>query len=95
MFIIIIIIIIIIIQYQKALFLWPIGQSALEIFNAFQYSEGEDPNNVETIISKFEEYFTGEINETYERFKFNQRNQEDGEAFDVYLTALRNLSGNM
>ena len=78
-------------QYQKALFLCTIGQSALEIFNAFQYSEGEDPNNVETIISKFEEYFTGEINETYERFKFNQRNQ-DGEAFDAYLTALRNLA---
>ena len=80
-------------QYQKALFLCTIGQSALEIFNAFQYSVGEDPNlNVETIISKFEEYFTGEINETYERFKFNQRNQEDGEAFDAYLTALRNLA---
>ena len=79
-------------QYQRALFLCAIGQSALEIFNAFQYSEGEDPNNVETIISKFEEYFTGEINETYERFKFNQRNQEDGEAFDAYLTALRNLA---
>ena len=79
-------------QYQKALFLCTIGQSALKIFNAFQYSEGEDPNNVETIISKFEEYFTGEINETYERFKFNQRNQEDGEAFDAYLTALRNLA---
>ena len=79
-------------QYQKALFLCTIGQGALEIFNAFQYSEGEDPNKVDTIISKFEEYFTGEINETYERFKFNQRNQEDGEAFDAYLTALRNLA---
>ena len=79
-------------QYQKALFLCTIGQSALEIFNAFQYSEGEDPNNVETIISKFEEYFTGEINKTYERLKFNQQNQEDGEAFDAYLTALRNLA---
>ena len=77
---------------RKALFLCTIGQSALEIFNAFQYSEGEDPNNVETIISKFEEYFTGEIKETYGRFKFNQRNQEDGEAFDAYLTALRDLS---
>ena len=70
-------------QYQKALFLCTIGQSALEILNALQFSEGEDPNNVETIISKFEEYSTGEINETYERFKFNQRNQEDGEAFDA------------
>ena len=75
-------------QYQKALFLCTIGQGALEIFNTFQYSEGEDPNNVDTIISKIEKYFTGEINETYERFKFNKRNQEDGKAFNAYLTAL-------
>ena len=47
-------------QYQKVLFLCTIG-GALEIFNAFQCSESEDPNNVDTIISKFEEYFTGEI----------------------------------
>jgi len=79
-------------EYQKALFLCTVGQGALEIFNAFQFSEGEDPDNVSTIISKFEEYFTGEINETYERFKFNQRNQEVGENFDAYLTALRNLA---
>lgn len=32
------------------------------------------------------------MNETYERFKFNQRNQEAGENFDAYLTALRNMA---
>ena len=75
--------------YQKALFLCTIGQSALEIFNAFQFTTSEDPNKVDTIIAKFDEYFTGDVNETYERFKFNQRNQEAGENFDAYLTALR------
>ena len=28
----------------------------------------------------------------YVRFKFNQRNQEDGESFDAYLIALRNMA---
>ena len=37
------------------------------------------------IIDKF-------LNETYERFKFNQRNQNVGESFDAYLTALRNMA---
>ena len=47
---------------------------------------------MDTIIAKFDENFLGEVNETYERFKFNQRNQEAGESFDAYLTALRNLA---
>ena len=52
----------------------------------------EDPNKVDTRITKFDEYFMGDVNETYERFKFNQRNQEAGENFDAYLTALRNMT---
>ena len=78
--------------YQKALFLCTIGQSALEIFNAFQFTASEDPNRAGTIIAKFDEYFTGDVNETYERYKFNQRNQEAGENFDAYLTTLRNMT---
>lgn len=61
-------------QYQKALFLCTIGQGALEIYSAFQYTTSEDPDKVDTIISKFKEYFTVDVNKTYERFKFNQRN---------------------
>ena len=79
-------------SYQKALFLCIIGQGALEIFNAFQYTSSEDPDKVDTIITKFEEYFTGDVNETYERFKFNQRDHEVGESFDAYLIALRNMA---
>ena len=78
--------------YQKALFLCTIGQSALEIFNSFQFTASEDLNKVDTIIAKFDEYFTGDVNETYKRVKFNQRNQEAGENFDAYLTALRNMT---
>ena len=78
--------------YQKALFLSTICQGALEIYNAFQYTASEDPDKVDTIISKFEEYFTGDVNKTHERVKFNQQNQEVSETFDAYLTALRNMA---
>ena len=60
-------------NYQKAVFLCTIGQPAMEIFNSFQYNADEDPNDMKTIIKKFDEHFTGEINETYERFQFNKR----------------------
>ena len=56
-------------QRQKALFLCTIGQAALEIYNAFRYSESEDSDRVETLISKFEEFFTEEVKETSERFE--------------------------
>ena len=65
-------------SYQKALFLCTIGQCALEIFS----------DKINTILAKFDDYFTGDVNKTYERFKFNQWNQEAGENFDAYLTAL-------
>ena len=78
-------------QYQKALFLCTIGESALEIYNAFDFAPSENPDKVSSIISKFDQYFTGDINETYERFKFNQRQQATSENFDTYLTELRNM----
>ena len=73
-------------SYQKSLFLCTIGQ------NPFRYSTSDHPDKVDTIIAKFDEYFMGDVNKTYEHFKFNQWHQEDGESFDAYLTALRNLA---
>ena len=52
----------------------------------------EDPDRVETLVSKFEELFTGEVNETYESFNFNERNKEVGESFDAFLIALTNMA---
>ena len=56
-------------QRKKALFLCTIGQCALEIYNAFRYSDSENSDRVETSISKFEEFFTEEVKETSERFE--------------------------
>lgn len=80
------------VSYQKALFLCTIGQSALEIYNAFRYNTSDNPDKVDNIIVKFDEYFMGDVNKIYERFKFNQRNQEVGKSFDTYLTGLGNLA---
>ena len=52
----------------------------------------EDPDRVETLVSKFEELFTEEVNETYESFNFNERNKEVGESFDAFLIALTNMA---
>ena len=47
---------------------------------------------IETILKSFETYCIGETNESYERFRFNSRNQESGETVDKYITELRKLA---
>lgn len=79
-------------SYQKALFLCTIGQSTIEIYNAFQCNTSDNPDKVNTIIVKFDKYFMGDVNEPYECFKFNQRRQEAGESFDACLAGLLNLA---
>ena len=79
-------------EYKVALFLHCIGVDALKIFNGFQFDTPEDRNNLSKIIEKFDQYTIGELNETFERYNFNLRNQEENESIDAYVTALRTLA---
>ena len=64
-----------------------IGTPGLKIYNSFEFSD--DARNLEVILQKFNDYAIGELNETYERYKFNKRCQKDGENFETYLASLR------
>ena len=44
------------------------------------------------IIEKFDQFTIGELNETFERYTFNSRNQEENKSIEVYVTALRALA---
>ena len=44
----------------------------------------EDRNDVRKIIEKFDQYSIGELHETFERYNFNSRNQEETEGIDTY-----------
>ena len=81
-------------QYRVALCLHSLGPKALKIFNAMQFDDakGEDKAKLDHIIKKYDEYFIGETNETYERYSFNSRDQESGETIESYVTVLRTLA---
>ena len=79
-------------EYKVALFLHCIGIDMLKIFNGFQFDSPDDRNNLSKIIEKFDQYTIGELNETFERYNFNSRNQEENESIDAYVTALRTLA---
>ena len=80
-------------DYQTAMLLNSIGTDALKVFNGFVFAPNE-ARDVSNIIRKFDEHIIGQLNETYERYRFNCMNQTPGEAVDAFITALRNLAKN-
>ncbi|XP_058967688.2 uncharacterized protein [Pocillopora verrucosa] len=51
-----------------------------------------DRHDLAKIIQKFDEFTIGELNETFERYTFNSRTQQENESIDAYVTALRTLA---
>ena len=78
-------------EFCVALFLHTIGDEALKIYNGFTFVD-EDNVTVDQIIAKFDTFALGETNETYERFVFNKRHQDENESFESFLSAIRSLS---
>jgi len=66
--------------YKVALFLHCISVDALKIFNGFQFDSPDDKNDLAKIIQKFDEFTIRELNETFERYIFNSRNQQETKA---------------
>ena len=56
------------------------------------FENEEDKHIMSTIVELMERHCIGQTNVIYERYCFNKRNQESGESFDTYLTALRTLA---
>ena len=77
--------------YQVALFLHTIGDEALKVYNGLEFDSNDMDRTVEEIIEKFEDFAVGEVNETYERFVFNKREQKPEENFDSFLSSIRTL----
>ena len=79
-------------MYKVALFLHRICADVLKIFNGFQFDSPDYPNDLAKIVQKFDKFTIGELNETFERYTFNSRNQQENEGIDAYVTALHTLA---
>lgn len=77
---------------RVATFLTCIGADALDIYDTFVFEDDEEKDDPTVVLQKFEAHCVGATNETYERYIFNQREQEPGERIEAYVTALRRLS---
>ena len=84
-------------KYQRAVFLSNVGPDGLQLFNTLNFitlADGtrEDEYDIKLIIGKMDAIIVGEINETYERYVLNRREQGSQETIEEYATALRDLA---
>ena len=67
------------------------GDQADDILTSFGLSE-DDRKTYTTVKDKFENHFVKKRNVIFERAKFNQKKQEEGEPVDTFITSLCGLA---
>ena len=68
-----------------------LGDNVMRIYQGIQFDTPDSDRTVQDILPALSEYAVG-INETYQRFAFRQRKQEEDEAFGTFYNDLRVLS---
>ena len=71
-----------------------IGEDATKAYDGFELGETQDDSKTEDVLAKFDEYCKPRTQVIYERYRFNNRNQEPGESIASYLTELRTIAKN-
>ena len=69
-----------------------IGEDARDVFSTCAWAAEEDKKKISEVLKKFAEYCQPRKNIPFERYCFYQRNQEPGESYEHYRTALRQLA---
>ena len=65
------------------------GEDAIEVFNTFQFPEG-DEKKLDKVLEQFERYCIPRKNVVFERYQFWQITQKDSETVDQFVTRLKN-----
>ena len=78
-------------KQQCGYFLLYVGQRGRDIYNTWTLSSTET-DKIEVLFDKYEAYCNPKQNVTVIRYKFNTRNQNDGETIDQYVTELKRLA---
>lgn len=66
------------------------GTESAKVLLTFKLKK-EESENFYKVIQAIDSYVNPKINEVIERYKFNERKQEEGESFENYFTCLRQL----
>lgn len=72
-----------------ALLLTVAGPQSIEVFNTLVFAQAEDKGKYDVVMEKFDVHCTPRKNETFERYVFRSRLQQQGETFDSFLVDLK------
>lgn len=72
-----------------ALFLHRIRYDALKIYDCLPFNTEDDRRHLESVIEKSECHTIVQVNETFERYRFNCRSQETSEGFNTFVSLER------
>ena len=78
-------------ETQVSNLIYCMGDEADDILRSFGLS-ADDSKKYSVVKGKFESHFVPRRNVIFERAKFNQRRQEDGETVDAFITDLYRLA---
>ena len=73
--------------------IYSMGDAADNVLKSFNVMTEEEQKTYTTVKEKFDNHFVKKRNVIYERARFNQRCQEEGETFDDFVTLLYALVG--
>ena len=65
---------------------------SLDIYKGSKFDNDMDKDDIDIVITKLEGYCDGQRNETFQRYNFDMRVQQEGETVDAYVTALKRLA---
>lgn len=77
-------------KVQVATLLTLLGPAGQDVYRGFQLTE-EERNDVTVVKQRFTNFFTPQVKEVFERFRFHSRLQQVEETFDEFVTSLRDL----
>ena len=76
---------------QVAVLLTAMGKEAISVYKTFSWAKDEDKDNLEIVLTAFDNYYKPKKNEIYERFIFLQRKQKPGETFETFTPIYSDL----
>ena len=79
-------------RLRVATFITCIGKEALEVHNGLPFQSDEEKADINKVLELWANHCIGKTNIIYERYKFNNRLQEQTETIDTYITTLRALA---
>ena len=79
-------------EYQVALLRQALGDAARRVYNGLSFNTTEEERTTREIITAFDAFAIGEVNETIERYNFNRCVQEEGETFNTFYSAIEQLA---